>query len=435
MGASEKSFRKFSVIWVGQFVSVLGSGLSSFGLSVWILTTTQSTMNFAMTFLVSILPSIFFSPLAGSFADRKNRKRIMVASDTGDALLKLLLLVLWGTRRLNLGAVYVLLFFSSAFNTFQGPAFNASLPEIVPKEKLGRANGMMQVITSVQSMIAPVAAGALYPLLQFGGLLVIDLATYVVGILTLVFQSIPQPFAENKSLRARHVFHDLCEAFCYIRQKVGLLDLILIFAVLNFIANLALVLVGPLVLARYSALEYGFVNSASGLAMVAGSLFAGILPPKKKRIQSILLALTVSGVGLMMMGVSPLWFIIAGGFFVFMLPVPYANGNFGTIIQTKVDGYILGRVSALLTALLRAVSPAAFLAAGFLADRVFNPLLEKGGAWSDSPLAVLVGSGKARGTGLLFVLCGFLLLLVCLFGTLNKRAMNVETRNPDVVKE
>lgn len=433
MENAQKSFRKFTVIWLGQFVSILGSGLSSFGLSVWILTTTKSTMSFAMTFLVNILPSIFFSPLAGSFADRKRRKWIMIASDSCDAMLKIVLAVLWWTDRLHLGAIYAVLFLSSIFNTFQGPAFNASLPEIVPKDKLGRANGMMQVISSVQNMVAPIAAGMLYPVVQFGGLLAIDIATYAVGLLTLVFQHIPQPETSSERLRLKSVFGDLRDAFTYIRKKVGLLDVIAIFAVLNFIANLALVLIGPVVLSGGASVQYGFVNSASGVAMVVGSLLAGIIPPKRNRIKMILLSLTLSGVGLVIMGLSPLWYVLAAGFFVFMLPGPYANGNLGTIIQTKVDGYILGRVSALLSALLRLVMPLAFLSAGYLADHVFNPLLAEGGAWSHSFIAHMIGTGATRGTGLIFILSGVLLILICIFSQWNKKAMQVETRNPDVI--
>lgn len=432
---NQKSFRKFTVIWFGQFVSILGSGLSSFGLSVWILTTTKSTMSFAMTFLINILPSIFFSPLAGSFADRKSRKWIMLLSDSCDAALKMVLALLWFTGKLNLTAIYTVLFFSSIFNTFQSPAFNASIPEIVPKEKLGRANGMMQIIMSVQNLVAPVAAGILYPLVQFGGLLAIDIATYAVGFLTLVFQDIPQPYEKGQRVHFKSVMSDLREAFVYIRQKAGFLDVIAIFAVLNFIANTALVLVGPLVLSHDSSLEYGLVNSASGAAMLVGSLLAGLLPSNRNRIKRILFSLTLSGVGLVLMGLSPLWYTIAVGFFVFMLPVPYVNGNLGTIIQTKVDGYILGRVSALLNALLRLVMPLAFLSAGYFADHIFNPLLSKNGAWSKSIVARVIGTGETRGIGLIFILCGIFLMLLCSVSLGNKKAMSLETQNPDVIKE
>lgn len=431
----QKSFRKFQVIWAGQFISILGSGLSSFGLSVWILTATQSTMNFALSFIVKVLPAIFFSPLAGSFADRKNRKAIMILSDTGDAIIKLLFALLYCTNHLHLGAIYVGLFLSSTLNTFQSPAFHASLPEIVPKDKLDRANGMLQIISSVQSLIAPVLAGALYPLVQFGGLLVIDIVTYCVGILTLAFQVIPQPVVENVQLNIRTVLQDFLDAYRYIRQKIGLMNVLLIFAMLNFVANLSFVLLGPLVLSVYSPWEFGLVESIGGLAMIAGSILGSVMPPVQNRVRLIFALLTISGMGLMIMGLSQLWYIIAMGVVVFMIPVPYVNGTFGTLLQTKIDGFILGRVSALLGAFLQVMMPIAYILAGILPDQFFNPLLAEGGAWTQTFLAHVVGVGKTRGTGLIFILCGILIILLCVLGSLSKKTVQLETLNPDVVSE
>ena len=129
----QPSFRKFIFIWVGQFLSMLGSNISSFGLSVWLYGETGATTPFAMAFLCSVLPSLLLAPLAGSFADRKNRKAIIMLADTADALLKVALTALLLTETMQIWMVYPLMFLSSTLGTFQSPAFSASIPMIVPE--------------------------------------------------------------------------------------------------------------------------------------------------------------------------------------------------------------------------------------------------------------------------------------------------------------
>lgn len=146
---------------MGQFVSLLGSGLSAFGLSVWIYIKTGSATPFAMSFLCSILPTIIFAPFAGSFADRKKRKVIIMMTDSLDALLKLLMAALLFFDLMQVWVVYPILFTSAILSTFQGPAFNASIPILVPAKHLSRANGMLQFSQACQSMLAPILAGPL----------------------------------------------------------------------------------------------------------------------------------------------------------------------------------------------------------------------------------------------------------------------------------
>ncbi len=430
---TSKSMKKFMTIWTGQFFSILGSGLSSFGLSIWVLQQTSSNMSFAMTFLVQILPGIIFAPMAGSFADRKNRKKIMILTDSIDAALKVLMVALVLTEVLKLWMVYPILFLSSTLNAFQGPAFDASVPQIVPKEQLGRANGLRQLTRSVQSMIAPIAAGAFYPMIGFSGLLVIDFCTFGIAIVTLALQSIPQPTVSDETGGKNRALADMKFAMEYLRGKQGFLSLISVFALLNFIANLCVVLIGPVIMANYDSKFYGLVNSASGVAMVVGGFVAGLFPVTEHRVRKIFLSLILSGIGLCIMGKSPMWAVVAAGGFVFMLPVPFANGTFGTMVHMKFSGEVLGRVGALMGGLMSIVTPVAILLAGFLSDRVFNPLLMPDGALANTWAGRFFGVGEQRGVGLLFVLCGLILIVTCIATLCNKKVMDMEDVNEDVI--
>ncbi len=431
---NEKSMKKFIIIWIGQFFSILGSGMSAFGLSIWVLYKTSSTTTFALTFLVQILPGILFAPVAGSLADRKRRKTIVMATDFLDAILKLVIVALLMVDRLDIWMIYIIGFLSSTLASFQGPAFSAIIPSIVPKEQLGRANGIMQLIRAIQGMIAPILAGILYSFIHLSGLFLIDFITFLIAIIAIFPQKIPQQFEKKSDINfIKTIVSDFKFTLHYIKNKIGFVELIISFAFLNFLASLVIVLIGPLVMENYESYIFGIINSVSGMAMIIGGLIAGIIPAKKHKVRSTYISLILSGIGLCIMGISPNWIIIALGFFIFMLPVPYANGTLGTIMQIKIEPTALGRVGAIMGAMIQAVTPIAVISAGLLADYIFKPLLKEGGLLTGTWVSSIIGEGNVRGIGLMFIISGILLTTLCVLMLLNKKVMTLEYTNPDVV--
>lgn len=431
-----KKFKNFLTVWVGQFTSMLGSGISSFGLSLWIYMMTESATTFAMTFLVQILPGILFAPFAGSLADRKKRKNIIIATDSLDALLKVFLVVLIINNRLEVWMVYPITFLSQTLGTFQNPAFNATIPLLVEKNDIPRANGLMQLIRSIQNMLAPIIAGALFPFIGLVGLFIIDFVTFFVAIFTMLPQKINQEIEEtNNSNFTKTIIRDLKIAINLLKEKEGFIQLIVVSSILNFIANIAIVLIGPLVMSNFDTKIYGFINSISGIAMVIGGAVAGIIPSKNHKVKSIFLSLAISSIGLIIMGANYHWIVIAIGFFLFMLPTPYANGTLGSLLQLKIETKMLGRVSALVDGLMKIITPIAIILAGFLADYVFNPLLVSNGKLSDTLIGKVIGVGPTRGIGFLFVICGLLLFIICMYMFFDKNVNRLEEMNKDVLED
>lgn len=430
----DRSLKKFTIIWLGQFVSLLGSGLSAFGLSVWIYIKTGSATPFAMSFLCSILPTIIFAPFAGSFADRKKRKVIIMMTDSLDALLKLLMAVLLFFDLMHVWMVYPILFTSAILSTFQGPAFNASIPMLVPGKHLSRANGMLQFSQACQSMLAPILAGALFPIINLSGLLTIDFVSFFFAIFTILFVKIPQPELEKeKKSMFNTAMGDLKFAWNYLIEKKGFISLLVSFSILNFIANLSIILIGPLVLSNYDSSIYGTVQAVYGLAMVLGGVLSGILPNTNKKIKTLFMMLIISGIGLVISGISISWYVIALGFFIFMIPVPYANTLLQSLVQMKIEASVLGRVGALMSAVLKSITPIACILAGPLADNVFEPLMKNDGSIGSNFIGSLIGTGPGRGIGLLFILCGIIILnAVCFIMLCKKQIMSMEKRLPDV---
>lgn len=414
--STEKSFRKFLFIWSGQVLSILGSGVSSFGLSLLLFDATGAATPFAMAFLCSVLPSLVFAPLAGSFADRRSRKAIILLTDSADALLKLVLLGLLLFKRLEIWMIYPMMGISSTLGTFQGPAFSASIPMLVEQKDLGRANGLRQLAGAAQSMLSPLLAGALYPFLGVTGLLAVDLGSYLFAFSTVALSAIPQDRAEESKASSAlfTALADFRQAMGYLRRLPRLLAGIFVFAAVNFIANLAMILITPMILAHHDAAIYGLLQTVMGVSMVAGGLLSSLAPNPKNRFAALYGMLIVSGVGLFVAGLSPQWPVIAVGMVAFFLFIPYVNMLSDTLLQSKVESAMLGRVMSVMTVICQAGMPLSGLLAGPLADRVFGPRMLPQGTLGGSFLGRLIGTGQDRGSAVVFLICGGCLAMLCL---------------------
>lgn len=424
--------KTFVIIWIGQCISMLGSGLSAFGLGIWIFQKTGSAASFAMSAVCTVLPALLFAPLTGSIADRKSRKAVIICTDTIDAVLKLIIVFLLIFEKLEVWMVYPLVFLSGTLGNFQSPAFNASIPLLVSSKHLTKANGLMQFSNAVQNLLSPVLAGFLYPLMKLNGLFIIDFITFFFAFFTIAAVKIPQPeIAKAQGSLFKVALQDITYAYAYLKQKTGFISVVIFFGVLNFIVNISMILIGPLVMSTYNAQIYGRVEALIGLAMLIGGLCSGLIPNTDAKIKRMFLVLMVCGLGPFLAGLSPQWLMIALGFFIFMLPVPYANTLFMSVFQMKIEPAVLGRVGALVGAILKAVTPIAYICAGYLADYIFNPLMKPDGLLGKTFVANVLGTGDGRGIGLMFMLSGTFLILGCVLMLTNKTVMSIEYGLPD----
>ena len=433
--AATGGMRTFFVIWFGGLISLLGSGLTSFGLGVWIFDQTKQATPFALTVLFSTLPPLLLGPLAGALADRWNRRRLMIAADTGSALVTLAAALLLWNGQLEVWHIYLIAMANGLCSAFQEPAYTASIVMLVPKEQLARASGLSQLARALEMLLAPAIAGVLFVTIGLNGIILIDFITFFFAIGALLVVKIPQPAAEALPSGARRptLLSDAAYGWRYLTARPGLMVLLVYFALVNFLLNLSAVLTGPLVLAVGTAGMLGAVQVASGAGMLAGSIAMSAWGGPKRRVLGVIAFIALGAVGLLVAGMRPSPVFAGAGLFILLFCVPLASGPSQAIFQSKVEPAVQGRVFAMRGMISRSMMPLAFLLAGPLADSVFEPLMSADGALGSGILGQLLGAGPGRGIGLIFTLAALLLLAASAAAWLSPRLRRIEEDLPDVV--
>jgi len=429
-----QNMRTFFTIWVGQLISILGSGLTSFALGVWIFQQTGKATPFAITVLFGSLPAVLLGPVAGSVADRFNRKKVMLLAETGNALITLAGYFLFLSGQLEIWNIYVIALVGSVFSAFQEPAFSASVVMIVPKKDLTRATGLSHMSGALGNLVPPLMAGLLFGIIGLEGIFLIDFITYFAALGTLLISRIPQPERIEPQEKVSQ-WHEAMAGWRYLRLNGGLFGLVFYFAQVNFMINFAAVLTSPMVLATFSPAILGYVQTSGGVGMLIGSVLLSVWGGPKKKILSHMIFITISSLGLALAGLRPNAFMISAGYFVMLFVIPLANGSSQAIFQVKVPLDLQGRVFAMRSMISRSIMPIAFLTAGPLADLVFMPMLLEGGALANTFIAQIIGIGPGRGIGLIFVIAGLGTILITWLAYLNPKIRHIETSIPDVVKD
>ncbi len=404
--------RSFLLIWAGQLVSAAGSRLSSFALGIWVLRTTGSTTNFAMTFVAMTIPALIVSTIAGALVDRWDRRRTMLACDVLSAATMLVLAGLGATGHLTIWQIYIAVGSASLFDAFRAPAFAASIPLLAPRDQLTRVNGMAQTGNAVAEIIGPLLAGAAVSYISLQGILMLDSLTFVVGVATLAAARIPRP--DLIAVQNREgLLREAATGWRYVHERRGLMGLLAVYGWNNFLFSIACVVIAPLLLSFASPARLGVQYAISGGGLLLGGIAMTAWGGPRKRINGVLAFSALAGLCLAAHGLQPSFALVTvAGFILFvMMPVISASNN--SLWQTKVPAGLQGRCFAMQRVLLNAATVVGYCLAGPLSEYVFQPLLKKGGPLAGS-VGLIIGVGPGRGIGLLFITLGALMSVMAI---------------------
>jgi len=426
--------RRFTVVWVGQVVSLLGTAISNFALTLWAYEVTGKATPLALVGFFFTTPMVVLGPLVGVLVDRGNRKLMMMLSDLAAALTTAFVLVLYLSGALQIWHLYIAAAIMGVFQGFQWPAYSAAITMMLPKEQYARANGMLQLAGSGSQVFAPIMAGALLGPLGIAGLLIVDLVSAAVAIGTLLWVRIPQPSKTEVGREAEGGFwQEAAYGFRYIFKRPSLLGLQTLFMVGNLFTGLAFAVVAPLILGRTGndELVFGSVQSMGAIGGVVGGLVMSAWGGPRRRVHGVFMGWFCASIfGQVLMGLGrtlPAWSV---AMLLFSFFAPVINASNQAIWQAKVAPDVQGRVFTTRRLIAWFVTPLSQLLAGPLVDYVLEPAMADGGSLVGS-FGWLVGTGAGAGIGLLFVVTGLLGALTGLSGYLFPAVRDAESILPD----
>lgn len=420
----------FLIIWVGQFVSIIGSGLTGFALGVTLFQQTGRTTDFILITAFSVVPGIFLSPLAGTMIDRYNRRTIMLFADMVAGMSTFLVIALIVSNQLEIWHVYLVTALNASANIFQYPAYSAVIAQIVPNQYLPRANGLVSLGESISGIGAPIVAGFVVATFGLEAVLLIDVATFLFAVSTLLIIRVPDVHSSDKEKpESFNMLQGVKTGWSFIIQRPGLRGLLLFTIVLSIIAVPELLLT-PLVLSFASESDLGLVLGAGGLGYLVGSLLITSWGGPKQLILSIVGIEFITGIATVTIAVKASIPLISAAVFVHYFTFAFSATASTTLWQRKVPNALHGRVFTLQRMINWLALPLMLLLAGPLVDNIFEPFMQSGSPLA-SQIGSVIGEGSGRGIALIMVISGTLNVLLAIVAMSYKPLRELETMLPD----
>lgn len=436
MQSPSHSWHTFVIIWSGQMASTIGSYMTRFALTIWLWDLTEQATPIALLAFFTELPALVVSPLAGAIADRFSRKKLMILGDSVAGFSAIAILLLHLTGNLELWHLYLMGGLNGAFSRLQKLAYTASISLLVPADGYTRASGMGSVLHYGSVIIAPAAAGVLYPLVGLFGILGVDLITFLIAVITVLFVTIPNPSSASSSSTKKasrpSLLQEIKTGFNYIVTRPSLLTLVIIAGIFQFSHDIGKAIYSPMILARSGndAQVLGMVSAAAGIGGILGSIMISLWKIKGRKINLFLFSIIGAGLSKTIFGIGQNLLIWLPMQFLSSVNFPIMGSARQGIILTKVEANLQGRVLAISSTLVGVASPLAKLIAGPLADRVFTPAMEENG-FLTTIFGGVFGVGEGSGIALLYTLSAVGLIIVGIVGFSISNLRQIETLLPD----
>lgn len=421
----------FLIVWLGQFISIVGSGLTGFALGVTVFQETGRATDFILIEAFIVIPSILLAPIAGNIIDRYNRRTVMLASDLIAGISTLFVITLISINQLDIWHIYLVTAINASANTFQYPAYSALIAQVVPNSYLPRANGFVTLSVSVSAVGAPVIAGFLVATLGIEAVLLMDVISFVFAVTTLLLVRVPDVYDKNHASNQTNtsILGGLKIGWTFVRERPGLFAF-LIFAILLNIIAIPELLVTPLVLSFATEENLGLVLGMGGIGYLLGSIIVSVWGGPKRLIIAAIGVEAITGLATISLGLRPSVEFVSIALFIQHLTFAISMPAVNTIWQRKVPKALHGRVFSLRRVIGWMALPVTLWLAGPLVDNILEPFMQ-----SDHPLAyqigTVIGNGDGRGIALMMLISGSLNTLLAIGALLYRPLRDIETSLPD----
>lgn len=427
-----KDLKTFLILWFSQTVSELGTALTDYAMVIWVYGQKGTASSVTLLTLCIFLPTIFFRFIAGTFADRRNKKRIMLISDLVAALGTLIIFGLYSVSSLAVWHLYIINTLMSLMNSFQVPASFVATSMLVPKKYYTKASGLQGISSSVVSILAP-ALGSV--LIAFGGIktvLIIDLISFGFAFVVLLFFiKIPEPVrTEDKSVS---FIRSCLDGIHFLKEHKALLHLTLFVAVINFFAKLGGDgMMAPFVLGRTGNDQriLGIVQSSVSVGLLIGSIIVTVIKPARRKCRLVFITCAMIFTGNIINGLtrSPIiWCVSNIGTYVTAVIM---NVNLTTVMRERVPVKMQGRVTSAQDTLKNCTIPLGLFLGGILADYVFEPFMK-----NENILSGIFGIGHGAGIAMIFVISGLSGMIISLIRLTKPVYKELDPKDSEIVRK
>lgn len=407
-----KGLGDFLILWSTQSLSQLGSSMTAFALTLWLYEQTGSSLKTATLTICSYAPYVIMSIFAGALSDRFDKKKTMLVCDLLAALSTLTVLMLYLTDHLAVWQLYAVNAVSGLMNTVQQPASEVATTLLIPKEQYQRASGLQSLSRSLISILNPLFATALYGLAGLELVIALDLGSFAIAFLALLFLIRIPKAAEEKQESILKLAKGGIE---YLKNTPMILTMILFLSGINLVASAfdaalpGYVIPNP----KGGTVMLGIVTSFAGIAMIFGSVLVSVLPKPKNRMKVVYITMLISmGIENYMMAFCREPWLWCLGQVIGWILVPVMSANYDVIFRSTVPVELQGRVYACRNTLQFFTIPIGLFLGGFMVDDIFEPFMEL--HQSNAVLTALFGCGKGSGAAFVMFVLGIAGTLHCL---------------------
>lgn len=367
------NWKKNAILFLtSQAISLLGSSMVQYSIMWYITLTTQSGVMMAISIICGFLPSFFLSPFAGVWADRYNRKLLIILSDSFIALSTLVLAILFIAGFQDLWLLFAISAFRALGSGIQSPAVSAFLPQFVPENQLTKVNAANGSIQSAIMLISPMLSGALLKTASIDKIFFIDVITALLAVFTLLlFLHVP-PHTKASKVQTTSYFTDMKLGLSYIKSQkyimnffISITFILLLISPISFLTPLQVTRNFGNDVWRLTAIEVVFSTG-----MIVGSLIMASWGGLRNRVYTMSLSIILVGVCCMALGIIPNFYIYLFIMCLTGMIVPFYNTPATVLLQENVDGDFQGRVFGILGMITNSIMPLGMLIFGPLSDLI-----------------------------------------------------------------
>lgn len=388
---SKNTFQKFLLLWSGELISSIGSGLTSFGLGVYVFEQTGSASAMAFVTLMAFMPALILSPIAGVLADRYDRRLLMMLGDGLSATGLLFILFCMINGEAQLWQICVGVTISSVFSSLLEPAYKATVTDLLTPEQYTKASGLVGITGSAKYLISPIIAGFLLAISDIKLLIIIDVCTFFVTVIaTLIVKC---GLTSKKSEQRMSFLHEFSDGFGAVYKNRGVLVLVMMGAAITLFLGVIQTLCAPLILAFADSATLGIGETICASGMLVSSVLIGSVSIKKGYAKMLSASLFCAGIFMAIFGLRENMVLICVSGFLFFAMLPFANSALDYMLRTNIENELQGRAWGFIGIISQLGYVAAYAFSGIFADVIGKTF----------------GISVGRGAGILIIFAGVLL--------------------------